>query len=114
MFRHLSKGATATVRIQLANRPIPLENFKDNKDLGRIMLRKGGETVAAGVVTKVGRQLDYEITTCTHLNDGYSPKLDPYIWIIERNLPFEKYRLNNPPCQITANCLIYIDVLKKL
>jgi sulfate adenylyltransferase subunit 1 (EFTu-like GTPase family) len=51
--RHLSKGATATVRIKLDNRPIPLETFKDNKDLGRIMLRKGGETVAAGVVTQV-------------------------------------------------------------
>jgi len=51
--RHLSKGATATVRIKLENRPIPLETFKDNKDLGRIMLRKGGETVAAGVVTQV-------------------------------------------------------------
>jgi hypothetical protein len=37
----------------LENRPIPLETFKDNKDLGRIMLRKGGETVAAGVVTQV-------------------------------------------------------------
>ncbi|KAM3581643.1 hypothetical protein VKS41_005807 [Umbelopsis sp. WA50703] len=51
--RHLSKGSTATVRIKLANRPIPLETFKDNKDLGRVMLRKGGETVAAGVVTQI-------------------------------------------------------------
>lgn len=41
------------MRIKLENRPIPLETFKDNKDLGRIMLRKGGETVAAGVVTQV-------------------------------------------------------------
>ncbi|CAO3693728.1 unnamed protein product [Umbelopsis ramanniana] len=51
--RHLSKGSTATVRIKLDNRPIPLETFKDNKDLGRVMLRKGGETVAAGVVTQI-------------------------------------------------------------
>ncbi|KAI9306656.1 P-loop containing nucleoside triphosphate hydrolase protein [Cunninghamella echinulata] len=51
--RHLSKGATAKVKIQLSHRPIPLETFKDNKQLGRIMLRKGGETVAAGVVDEV-------------------------------------------------------------
>ncbi|KAI7870745.1 P-loop containing nucleoside triphosphate hydrolase protein [Spinellus fusiger] len=51
--RHLTKGNTATIKIQLTNRPIPLELFKDNKQLGRIMLRKGGDTVAAGVVTKI-------------------------------------------------------------
>ncbi|KAI8334736.1 P-loop containing nucleoside triphosphate hydrolase protein [Chlamydoabsidia padenii] len=51
--RHLSKGATAKVKIQLSHRAIPLETFKDNKQLGRIMLRKGGETVAAGVVDEV-------------------------------------------------------------
>ncbi|ORZ18625.1 P-loop containing nucleoside triphosphate hydrolase protein [Absidia repens] len=51
--RHLSKGATAKVKIQLSHRSIPLETFKDNKQLGRIMLRKGGETVAAGVVDEV-------------------------------------------------------------
>ncbi|CAO3640610.1 unnamed protein product [Cunninghamella blakesleeana] len=51
--RHLSKGATAKVKIQLSHRPIPLETFKDNKQLGRIMLRKGGETVAAGVVDEI-------------------------------------------------------------
>ncbi|KAF7731825.1 HBS1-like protein [Apophysomyces ossiformis] len=48
--RHLTKGSTAKVRIELSHRPIPLETFKDNKQLGRIMLRKGGDTVAAGVV----------------------------------------------------------------
>ncbi|CAG8609156.1 17331_t:CDS:10, partial [Cetraspora pellucida] len=48
--RHLPKSSTATVEIKLSNRPIPLEAFKDNKELGRIMLRKGGETVAAGIV----------------------------------------------------------------
>ncbi|KAI9488306.1 P-loop containing nucleoside triphosphate hydrolase protein [Zychaea mexicana] len=51
--RHLSKGMTAKVKIQLTNRAIPLETFKENKQLGRIMLRKGGETVAAGVVDEV-------------------------------------------------------------
>ncbi|KAG0176932.1 HBS1-like protein [Apophysomyces sp. BC1034] len=51
--RHLTKGATAKVKIQLSHRAIPLETFKDNKQLGRIMLRKGGETVAAGVVNEI-------------------------------------------------------------
>ncbi|CAG8519580.1 14783_t:CDS:10 [Dentiscutata erythropus] len=51
--RHLPKSTTATVEIKLSNRPIPLEAFKDNKELGRIMLRKGGETVAAGVVVDI-------------------------------------------------------------
>ncbi|KAI8145405.1 P-loop containing nucleoside triphosphate hydrolase protein [Fennellomyces sp. T-0311] len=51
--RHLAKGMTAKVKIQLTNRAIPLETFKDNKHLGRIMLRKDGETVAAGVVTEI-------------------------------------------------------------
>ncbi|KAF9970706.1 hypothetical protein BGZ73_006548 [Actinomortierella ambigua] len=51
--RHLSKNTTATVEIKLSGRPIPLEAFKDNKELGRVMLRKGGDTVAAGIVTKI-------------------------------------------------------------
>ncbi|KAI8394259.1 P-loop containing nucleoside triphosphate hydrolase protein [Radiomyces spectabilis] len=51
--RHLSKGATAKVRINMPLRPIPLETFKDNKNLGRVMLRREGETVAAGIVTEV-------------------------------------------------------------
>jgi len=51
--RHLPKSSTATVRIKITNRPIPLETFKENKELGRIMLRKGGDTIAAGVVTDI-------------------------------------------------------------
>ncbi|KAF9160072.1 hypothetical protein DFQ26_005907 [Actinomortierella ambigua] len=51
--RHLAKNTTATVEIKLTGRPIPLEAFKDNKELGRVMLRKGGDTVAAGIVTKI-------------------------------------------------------------
>jgi elongation factor 1 alpha-like protein len=52
--RVLTKGMTAKVQVKLSQRPIPLETFKDNKQLGRIMLRKDGETVAAGVVNEVG------------------------------------------------------------
>lgn len=51
--RVLTKGMTAKVQVKLSLRPIPLETFKDNKQLGRIMLRKDGETVAAGVVNEV-------------------------------------------------------------
>ncbi|CAI2184591.1 6663_t:CDS:10 [Funneliformis geosporum] len=49
--RCLVKSSIAIVEIELSNRPIPLETYKENKELGRIMLRKGGETVAAGIVT---------------------------------------------------------------
>ncbi|KAF9148271.1 HBS1-like protein [Linnemannia schmuckeri] len=51
--RHLGKNTTAMVEIRLNGRAIPLETFKDSKELGRVMLRKGGETVAAGIVTKI-------------------------------------------------------------
>ncbi|KAF9573418.1 HBS1-like protein, partial [Lunasporangiospora selenospora] len=51
--RHLGKGMTAMVEIKVNGRAIPLETFKDSKELGRVMLRKGGETVAAGIVTKI-------------------------------------------------------------
>lgn len=51
--RCLSKGMTARVQIKLTQRAIPLETFKDNKQLGRVMLRKDGETVAAGVVNEI-------------------------------------------------------------
>jgi sulfate adenylyltransferase subunit 1 (EFTu-like GTPase family) len=64
VYRHLSKGATAKVKIQLSHRCIPLETFKDNKQLGRIMLRKGGETVAAGVVDEVTEKIAISIILC--------------------------------------------------
>ncbi|KAG0096859.1 HBS1-like protein [Podila epicladia] len=51
--RHLAKNTTAMVEINLNGRAIPLETFKDSKELGRVMLRKGGDTVAAGIVTKI-------------------------------------------------------------
>ena len=34
-----------------------LELYQDCKDLGRFMLRSGGNTIAAGVVTKVGKSV---------------------------------------------------------
>ncbi|KAJ1821040.1 hypothetical protein LPJ60_002864, partial [Coemansia sp. RSA 2675] len=50
--RHIRKGATARVEI-VAEAPVCLELFKDSKELGRIMLRKNGETIAAGIVTAI-------------------------------------------------------------
>ncbi|KAI9503521.1 P-loop containing nucleoside triphosphate hydrolase protein [Coemansia spiralis] len=48
--RYIRKGATARVEI-VTDTPVCLELFKDSKELGRIMLRKNGETIAAGIVT---------------------------------------------------------------
>ncbi|CAN6667283.1 elongation factor 1 alpha-like protein [Trichomonascus vanleenenianus] len=51
--RHLISGQTANVEIQFESRAVPMELFKDNKELGRIILRKEGATVAAGVVDEL-------------------------------------------------------------
>ncbi|KAG5644569.1 hypothetical protein DXG03_008143 [Asterophora parasitica] len=57
--RVLTKGASAEVQISLrsttlsgpaAVRPIPLETFAVNKEMGRILIRRGGETIGAGIV----------------------------------------------------------------
>lgn len=50
--RLLTKGQNALVELQ-TQRPVALELYKDFKELGRFMLRYGGSTVAAGVVTEV-------------------------------------------------------------
>lgn len=54
----LIKGNTADVQIALRGaqiggvssiaRGIPLETFATNKDMGRILIRRSGETIAAG------------------------------------------------------------------
>ncbi|KIN95679.1 hypothetical protein M404DRAFT_1007284 [Pisolithus tinctorius Marx 270] len=61
--RVLSRGTSAEVEITLrggtlstpsvTGRPIPLEPFSVNKDMGRILVRRGGETIAAGIVLNV-------------------------------------------------------------
>ncbi|KAJ2372078.1 hypothetical protein IW150_004296, partial [Coemansia sp. RSA 2607] len=50
--RHIRKGATARVEIH-AETPVCLELFSESKELGRVLLRKNGETIAAGIVTKL-------------------------------------------------------------
>ncbi|KAH3685600.1 hypothetical protein WICPIJ_003430 [Wickerhamomyces pijperi] len=51
--KHLSSKQTAIVEIELVGRKIPLQLFKDNKHLGRFVLRKDGDTIGAGVVEKI-------------------------------------------------------------
>ncbi|GBM49231.1 HBS1-like protein [Araneus ventricosus] len=50
--RCLTKNSSAVVEIEI-NRPICIELFKEFKDLGRFMLRSGGSTIAAGLVTNI-------------------------------------------------------------
>lgn len=50
--RCLSNNSCALVEIEVS-RPICIEKYANFKELGRIMLRVGGVTVAAGLVTKI-------------------------------------------------------------
>lgn len=50
--RMLSKNSSALVVLKV-NYPICLERYRDVKELGRIMLRVDGVTVAAGMVTEI-------------------------------------------------------------
>jgi hypothetical protein len=58
-YRVLTKSLSAEVEITIraghasATRPVPLEPFAVNKDMGRILIRRGGETVGAGVVLEL-------------------------------------------------------------
>ncbi|KAF8529943.1 EF Tu GTP binding domain-containing protein [Gautieria morchelliformis] len=61
--RVLAKLASAKVEVTLRGNtingpsaqvsPIPLETFKTNKEMGRVLLRRGGETIAAGIVIEL-------------------------------------------------------------
>lgn len=57
LYSVLTKGTSAEIQIALRPssvsnpgpaRPIPLEPFSINKDMGRVLIRRGGETIAAG------------------------------------------------------------------
>ncbi|KAI9151045.1 hypothetical protein H9P43_009660 [Blastocladiella emersonii ATCC 22665] len=50
--RVLTKGTTALVEVT-TDRPVCLEPFTESKEFGRFMLRKAGETLAAGIVSKI-------------------------------------------------------------
>ncbi|KAF8351199.1 EF Tu GTP binding domain-containing protein [Amanita rubescens] len=61
--RVLGKGVSAEVEINLRTasmsgagsgvRAIPIETFSANKEMGRVLLRRGGETIAAGIILKL-------------------------------------------------------------
>ncbi|XP_023211917.1 HBS1-like protein isoform X1 [Centruroides sculpturatus] len=50
--RCLTKNSSAIIELEV-NRPVCLELYKDLRELGRFMLRCGGTTIAAGVVTDI-------------------------------------------------------------
>lgn len=50
--RCLSNNSCALVEIEVS-RPICIEKYANFKELGRVMLRVGGVTIAAGLVTKI-------------------------------------------------------------
>ncbi|KAK9322498.1 hypothetical protein V1517DRAFT_260299 [Lipomyces orientalis] len=51
--RHLISGQTAIVELEVIGSSFPMETFKTSKDLGRIVLRQDGNTVAAGIVEEI-------------------------------------------------------------
>ncbi|KAK9368456.1 hypothetical protein V1509DRAFT_622964 [Lipomyces kononenkoae] len=51
--RHLVSGQSAIVELEVMGSSFPMETFKASKDLGRIVLRQEGITVAAGVVEEI-------------------------------------------------------------
>lgn len=52
--RVLSRGATAKVRIS-TGQLFPIDTFANSRDMGRILLRLHGETVAAGIVLDLNK-----------------------------------------------------------
>ena len=49
--------ATAAVVVIRTVRPVCIEKFSDNKELGRFTLREDGHTVATGVITKLLKRM---------------------------------------------------------
>ncbi|KAK7203311.1 P-loop containing nucleoside triphosphate hydrolase protein [Myxozyma melibiosi] len=57
--RHLVSGQSAVVEIEVEGKGcFPLETFRESKDLGRVVLRQDGNTIAAGIVEEVGAVLN--------------------------------------------------------
>lgn len=50
--RYLRKNSNAIVEITVA-KPVALELFSECKELGRVMLRVAGTTIAAGLITRI-------------------------------------------------------------
>jgi elongation factor 1 alpha-like protein len=50
--RVLTGNCSAVVEVAVV-KPVPLELYRANRELGRFMLRAGGHTIAAGMVTDI-------------------------------------------------------------
>lgn len=50
--RCLTKNTSAIIDVEVS-RPICIETFKDNRELGRVMLRYSGDTIAVGIVLEL-------------------------------------------------------------
>ena len=50
--RFLTKGMSAIIELKI-NRPICVELYQSYRELGRFMLRYGGTTIAAGIITEI-------------------------------------------------------------
>ena len=50
--RVLTGNCTAVIELNVV-KPIPVELYRTNRELGRFMLRTGGYTIAAGMVTEL-------------------------------------------------------------
>jgi len=51
--RHLISGQTAIIELEVLGNGFPAESFKQNKDLGRVILRQENNTVAAGIIENI-------------------------------------------------------------
>lgn len=51
--KHLISNQCAIVEISLVERGLPLQTFKENKALGRIIIRKDGFTVGVGIIEEL-------------------------------------------------------------
>lgn len=51
--RCLVKNCNAVVEIAMESAPVCIELYAEVKELGRFMLRQGGKTIAAGLVTDI-------------------------------------------------------------
>jgi len=51
--RRIASGQSAVVIILVSGQPLPMETFKQSRQLGRLILRRDGETIAAGIVEEI-------------------------------------------------------------
>lgn len=82
--RVLTKAVSAEVEITLRAdgpsgptakpRPVPMETFATTKEMGRILIRRGGETIGAGAFSLLCRTMVTPLTILQALCFKYSPE----------------------------------------